>query len=153
MSRWAAWPQQESDQQLARFAERLSLCILRDLCQAVPGVNVERNGTPTQHSILEFAQLVVRMTRSREHATCLKEWLADVWELLEVPTQCRPSVSPRLTPKYDTASPSGKYYLAPFMCNQLPPQGNFNFRQLWDDYYSRIRKSGLNPENTPDRNC
>lgn len=83
VSTWTPMHQDENDLKIASFAERLSLCILRDLCDSMSDVDVERDASPHQKSILDWAQHVVERARAQDHPTCSKEWLADSWDVLE----------------------------------------------------------------------
>jgi hybrid polyketide synthase/nonribosomal peptide synthetase ACE1 len=132
---WSGWQQEEADQQLARFGERLSLCILRDLCDAVAasGADVESTGTAHQRSLLEWAQHVVAATRAREHPTCAKEWLADSWELLQVHAQRLAKTNVQV--RHCLAI---REYLTPFMLGQLSPEQEVEFGRLSDGYYATI---------------
>ncbi|KAH9905503.1 hypothetical protein F4778DRAFT_803016 [Xylariomycetidae sp. FL2044] len=70
---WSAWPEEESDEKLAQFAERLSLCILRDTCDTASAADIEHNGTQHQRDIIKWAQ----------HVVSTIQWLADDWRSLE----------------------------------------------------------------------
>ena len=77
----------DDEEKIFRFAERLSFYILRHLCENVPADQIVRNGNEHQRAVLEWAQHVVDTTRTGKHTTCPKTWLADTWEVLEVPAK------------------------------------------------------------------
>ncbi|KAI4086542.1 MAG: hypothetical protein LQ344_007466 [Seirophora lacunosa] len=84
---WNEYTLTDDEARVAKFAERLSLYVLRHLCETVPVDRVESNGTEHQRAILEWAQQVVRSTRARTHDTCPKVWLADTWDVLKTPAE------------------------------------------------------------------
>ena len=77
----------DDEEKIARFAERLSFYILRQLCENVSTDQIARNGTEHQRTVLEWAQRVVHTTAAGKHAICPKVWLADTWETLEAPSK------------------------------------------------------------------
>ncbi|KAL8764126.1 MAG: hypothetical protein Q9184_000268 [Pyrenodesmia sp. 2 TL-2023] len=87
VSEWNEYTLTDDQERVAKFAERLSLYVLRHLCETVPVDRVERDGTEHQRAILEWAQQVVLSTRARTHDTCLKVWLADTWDVLKTPAE------------------------------------------------------------------
>ncbi|KAK8879233.1 hybrid NRPS/PKS enzyme [Apiospora arundinis] len=117
LSSWTPMQHDENDLKLASFAERLSLCILRDLCDAMSEVDVERDASPHQRSILDWAQHVVDRTRAQEHPTCSKEWLADSWDVLEAPAQRLAMSHPAIKACLDL-----KEKLTRYMGSELPSQ-------------------------------
>ncbi|EME40768.1 hybrid polyketide synthetase [Dothistroma septosporum NZE10] len=70
------------EEKIAVFAERLSLVILRQLCEAASSEHIESNGTEHQRAILSWAKDVVATTHAGAHATCHRNWLLDTWDLL-----------------------------------------------------------------------
>lgn len=84
---WNEYTLTDDEARVAKFAERLSLYVLRHLCETVPVDRVESNGTEHQRAILEWAQQVVRSTRAHTHDTCPKVWLADTWDVLKTPAE------------------------------------------------------------------
>lgn len=84
---WNEYPLTDDEEKVAKFAERLSLYVLRHLCETVPVDKVERKGTEHQRAIMEWAQKVVQTTRARKHDTCPKVWLADTWDVLKTPAE------------------------------------------------------------------
>ncbi|RYO86086.1 hypothetical protein DL764_009059 [Monosporascus ibericus] len=133
ISNWSALPRHENDQQVARFSERLSLCILRDLCDVAAEVDVERDGTSHQRAIVDWAQYVLRATRSREHPTCLNEWLADSWDVLEVHAQRLAKSNAQIQ-----RCLAARGYLTSLLRNQLSPEEEVDVSRLSDDFYGTI---------------
>ncbi|KAE8150730.1 hypothetical protein BDV25DRAFT_139560 [Aspergillus avenaceus] len=84
---WTASSFTDDQEKVANFAERLSLFIIRELCETAPVEQIEGHGTQHQRALLEWAQQIVQSTRTGMHATCQRAWLADTWELLEKPAQ------------------------------------------------------------------
>ncbi|KAF5861957.1 hypothetical protein ETB97_012280 [Aspergillus alliaceus] len=111
---WTEWATTDDEEKIANFTERLSLYVLKELCETVSIDEVERNGTQHQRAVLEWAQHVVETTRAGTHATCRKAWLADTWELLEKPAQRLAKEDPQISRCLWV-----RQYLAPFLRGDL----------------------------------
>lgn len=93
---WSECAITDDEEKVAKFAERLALFVLRDLCDSVSADAVEQNGTEHQRAILEWAREVVEATRAGKHATCPKAWLADTWEVLKAPAKRLARTNPQI---------------------------------------------------------
>ena len=93
---WTEHVLTNDEEKVARFAERLSLYILRHLCENVPTEAVEKDGTDHHRAILDWAQQVLKTTRAGKHATCPRNWLADTWDVLKAPANRLAQKSPQI---------------------------------------------------------
>ena len=84
---WTACMLTDDEEKEARFAERLSLFVLRDLCDSAPAEKVRKDGTDHQCGLLDWARQIVKAVRVGKHPTCPRAWLADTWELLKYPAE------------------------------------------------------------------
>ncbi|KAF2268091.1 hypothetical protein CC78DRAFT_565861 [Lojkania enalia] len=94
---WAPAVISDDQEKVAKFAERLSLFVLQELCDTVSVEQVEGTGNEHQRSILEWAQHVIQSVRYGKHPTCAKAWLADTWEVLERPAKRLAQINPQVS--------------------------------------------------------
>jgi hybrid polyketide synthase/nonribosomal peptide synthetase ACE1 len=82
---WTEAKPTADEEKIANFAERLSLLILRDLCNETTIASIRTNGTESQRALIDWAEHIIDTVRAGEHPTCPKQWLADTWEVLQEP--------------------------------------------------------------------
>lgn len=71
------------EEKISIFAERVSLFVLRNLCETVDSEKIESAGSEHQRAILSWAKGVVQTVRAGEHSVCPRNWLIDTWSILQ----------------------------------------------------------------------
>ncbi len=130
---WTERALTDDEKKVAKFAERLSLYVLRHLCENVPVDKVGRDGTEHQRAVLEWAQQVVQTTRASKHATCPKVWLADTWEVLKAPAGRLADTNAQIRLCLWV-----KERLEPFVRGELCIEDELESSQITDDLYTSI---------------
>jgi hybrid polyketide synthase / nonribosomal peptide synthetase ACE1 len=133
IANWTECALTDDEEKMAKFAERLSLYVLRHLCETVPVNKVERNGTEHQRAVLEWAQQVVQTTRAGKHATCPKVWLADTWDALKTPAERLAQANAQIRLCLWV-----KERLEPFMRDEMCIEDELESSQIMDDLHTSI---------------
>lgn len=86
-SAWIPWTATDDDQRIARFAERLSLHVVRQLCTVLDSDRASKQYSDHQQALRTWAQDIVATVKAGRHPTCEKSWLADTWDILQRPAE------------------------------------------------------------------
>ena len=123
----------DDEEKEAKFAERLSLFVLRELCDSVSTEKVQKSGSEHQCALLDWAQQIVKSVRAGKHPTCPRAWLADTWEILKYPAE-------RLAPSNGQVRRSlwVKERLLSFVSGEISVEEEVKTSQIMNDQYSSI---------------
>lgn len=80
---WHSSVATNDENKISVFAERVSLFVLRNLCETVDSEQIESAGSEHQRAILSWATGVVQTVRAGEHPVCPCNWLIDTWNILQ----------------------------------------------------------------------
>lgn len=139
-SRWTEAKPTADEEKIANFTERLSLLVLRDLCNNIAIDDIRKNGTEHQRALIDWAKHTVDIVRAGEHPTCPKQWLADTWEVLQEPAERLAPSNPLLQ-----ACLNAKDQLGLYINGELPAddtefdQGIFASIPFHQAYVERLR--------------
>lgn len=130
---WTECVLTHDEEKVAKFAERLSLYVLHQVCERVPVAKVEKDGTEHQRALLEWAQQIVQKIWTGKHASCPKAWLADTWEVLKAPAERLANTNAQIRLCLWV-----KDRLEPFLSGEMCLNDELESRELLDNLYTSI---------------